>query len=96
MWKTILYFLLINFIVFILIIGIYAIGLEYDRANKLYPESVQTSYDTSISGVYGQRWVRLTHISLIIGSLTDVVVGFIIYRKKHIRVEDKLSVYNLA
>ncbi|MEP7037407.1 MAG: hypothetical protein ABI891_03605 [Acidobacteriota bacterium] len=92
MWKTILYFLLINFVVFILIIGIYAIGFEYDKANKLYPETIQLSYDSSISEVYGQRWVRFAQISIVIGLLTDVVLGFIIYRKKVIKEENKFLV----
>ena len=96
MWRTVFYFLLINFVVFILIIGIYAIGFEYDRGNKICPEIVVASSDTFIGNVYGQRWVRFAQISIVIGLLTDFVFGFIFYRKKHIKVEDKLSVYNLS
>lgn len=93
-WKTILYFLLINLALFVLIVGIYAFGFEYDKANKLYPETVQTSYDTSISGVYGERWVRFAQVMLSLGVIIDFVVCFIWYRKNQRKEESKLSIYD--
>jgi len=94
MWKTILIFLLINLAFIALIVGIYAVGFEYDKANKLYPETVQVSYDVSISGVYGQRWIRLAKILISFGVIINFVVGFIWYRKIQSRRESKLSIYD--
>jgi hypothetical protein len=81
MWKTILYFLFINLVFLALVVGIYAIGYEYDKANKLYPESVQLSYDLSLGGVYGQRWARFLDTMLILGLIADIVIIFIWYRR---------------
>lgn len=79
-WKTILYFLLINLTLLILVIGISAVGYEYDKAYQLYPESVELSYDLSLGGVYGQRWVRFFQTMLILGLIADIVIIFIWYR----------------
>ncbi len=83
MWKTISYFLFINLVLLALVVGIYAIGFEYDKANELYPESVQMSYDVSLGGIYGQRWVRFLDAMLIIGLIADIVIIFIWYRRNY-------------
>ena len=82
MWKSILYFLLINLGCFALVVTIYGLGYEYDKANHLYPEDVWVSYDVSIAGIYGQRWVRFAEAAITIGILVDLVVGVIWYRKR--------------
>ena len=56
--KGTLLFLFANLLFAIIVVGVYAIGFEYDRANKLYPELKQLSYDLSMV-VYGQRWERV-------------------------------------
>ncbi len=66
-----------------LVVGIYAIGFEYDKANELYPESVRMSYDVSLGGIYGQRWVRFLDAMLIIGLIADIVIIFIWYRRNY-------------
>ena len=76
----ILYFLLINLAYFALVVVIYAVGFEYDKAYKLYPEDVQLSYDLSIGGVYGQRWVRFFEVAIYVGVIVDLVLGFMWYR----------------
>ena len=81
MWKTILYFLLINFAFVILVVGIYAIGFEYDNAHQIYPETVRVSYDLSLAGRYGQRWVKFLKIMLIFGVLADIVAVSIYYTR---------------
>ena len=82
MWKLILYFVLINLGYFALVVAIYAFGWEYDKANKLYPEVVQLSYDLSISGIYGQRWVRFLQGATAAGLVADVVIAFIWYLRR--------------
>lgn len=91
-WRTILYFLITNLIFVGLILGIYAVGFEYDKANKLCPETVQVSYDVSLSGIYGQRWVRFAQIMLSVGAIIDVVVCFIWYRKNQSKKESSISI----
>ena len=82
MWKSILYFLLINLGYFALVVTIYALGYEYDKANHLYPESVQVSYDVSLGGVIGQRWVRFAQTAIAIGIAIDLILGVLWYRKR--------------
>ena len=82
MWKSILYFVPINLGYFTLVIIIYALGYEYDKANQLYPESIQVSYDVSLGGVYGQRWVRFLQVAIPLGLLIDLVIGSIWYLKR--------------
>ena len=94
MWKSILIFLLANLVFIVLVVALYAIGFEYDKANKLYPETVQLSYDVSISGVYGQRWVRLAQTLISFGVIIDFVMGFIWYRKIQSKGENKISIYD--
>jgi hypothetical protein len=81
MWKTILYFLLVNLAFIVLVIGIYAFGFEYDKAHKLYPETVRVSYDVSLEGIHGQRWVRFLQIMLTFGAIVDIVVIYIWFRR---------------
>lgn len=82
MWKMIFYFVLVNLGYFALVFTICTIGFEYDKANQLYPEVVQLSYDLSISGVYGQRWVRFWQVAVPSGLLTDLVIGSFWYLKR--------------
>ena len=86
MWKSILYFLLINLGYIALVITVYAIGYEYDHANQIYPESVQLSYDLYISGIYGQRWGRFAEIALSVIAVVDLVVVSIWYLKRPARL----------
>ncbi|HUR99281.1 MAG TPA: hypothetical protein VMZ26_14540 [Pyrinomonadaceae bacterium] len=59
--KKAIVFLVANLLFAAVVITVYGVGYEYDKANKLYPESIQVSYDVSI-GVYGQRWERVAKI----------------------------------
>ena len=78
----ILYLVLINLGCFIALVVITTIGHEYDKAYKLYPETVQLSYDLSISGIYGERWIRFFKAALLVGGILDLVLIFMWYRKR--------------
>jgi hypothetical protein len=95
MWKTILYFLIVNLVFLTLVVGIYAIGYEYDRANKLYPESVRVSYDVSLGGIHGQRWVRFLDAMLILGLTADIVIIFIWYIRYRMNHSQKQSLNSI-
>ena len=82
MWKAILYFLLINLGYFALVTMIYAVGYEYDRAYRIYPEALQVSYDVILDGVYGQRWVRFFQSALVVGVFANLVIATIYYWKR--------------
>jgi len=82
MTKTIRNFLLLNFAFVILTVVVYAVGYEYDKANQLYPETLQVSYDFSVGNVYGLRWQRAVMVSSLFVVIADIVVGFIWYRKR--------------
>ncbi len=69
-----------NLAFLIAVVSIYAIGYEYDREHRLYPESIQISYDMSIGGVYGQRWERTAKFLLIVGGLSNAVILLSWYR----------------
>lgn len=75
--KTIL-FVAANFLFVALVIAIYGIGYEYDKANKVYPESKLVSYDVSMQ-VYGERWVRFAKMMFIIGLLANgaILINFL-------------------
>ena len=88
MRKLILYFVLINLGYFALVVSIYALGYEFDKAHQLYPESVQLSYDLSIGGVFGQRWVRFLQVAVALGLLIDVVIASIWYLKRPTKAAD--------
>jgi hypothetical protein len=45
-------FLTANLLFAVFVTAVYAVGYEYDKANKLYPESKRLSYDLSMQ-VYG-------------------------------------------
>lgn len=70
MLKKIFLFVVANFLFVALVIAIYGIGYEYDKANKVYPESKSVSYDVSMQ-VYGERWVRFAKMMFIIGLLAN-------------------------
>lgn len=48
MIKNVLLFILGNICIGILIIAIYAVGYEYDKAHQIYPEMKRMSYDMSM------------------------------------------------
>ena len=73
--------MLLNLLVISLAIVIYAVGYEYDNANKLYPEAYYFSYDAAIT-VYGKRWERISTVLIILCGLIDVVAVFIWIRNK--------------
>ena len=82
-WKRAAYFLLANLIAVAATIAIYAIGFTYDKKHQIYPESVQLSYDLSISGVYGKRWYRLMLWMLCaLGAADAVTVMIFLLRKR--------------
>ena len=68
MRKTLLV-LSANFFFAILVTTVYAIGYEYDKANKLYPEMYYFS-DAGIE-VYGQRWERIAEGLILFGMVVD-------------------------
>lgn len=74
MVERVLILIVANIVFLACVVAIYAIGYEYDRANKLYPESIRISYDMSIGGVYGQRWLRTAKFLLIVGGLADATI----------------------
>jgi hypothetical protein len=84
MFKKALVFILANFLFVVVAIAIYAIGYEYDKANKLHPESKWMSYDMSMQ-VYGERWARFAKVMLGIGILADGAMLMIWYRDKQKR-----------
>jgi len=65
MTKKILKIFFLNILIVTIAVTIYALGYEYDKANKIYLESVFVSSDLAIS-TYGQRWSRLLKIILLI------------------------------
>ena len=88
--KKAVIFVLVNFLFAALVISIYAIGYEYDKANKLFSENKQLSYDLSMT-VYGQRWVRFAESMLGLGFLADCVILMMWYRNKQKSVEVETS-----
>jgi len=90
MRKEIRNLLLLNFFLLALAVGIYAVGFEYDKANKLHPESYQFASDASIT-VYGKRWERIAITLLLFGVMLDVVVGMIWYRRKQSESKNSLD-----
>ena len=74
--------ILASLLFFALALGSISFGYEYDKANKLYPESVQMSYDLSLGNVYGQRWERLGTALFLFGVLLDAVAIVIWYRNR--------------
>jgi|GEM_PF-3114802 len=81
MKKAVRNFLLLNLLVITLAIVIYAVGYEYDNANKLYPELYYFAYDAAIT-VYGKRWERISAVIIVLCGLVDVVAVFIWIRNK--------------
>jgi hypothetical protein len=71
--------ILSNLLFVALAVAIYGIGYEYDKANKLYPESKDVSYDLSML-VYGERWVRFVEVMLGLGIGADAVLLMFWYR----------------
>ena len=81
MLKKALLFVSANVLFIAVAVGIYAAGYEYDKANKLYPEMKDISYDVSLQ-VYGQRWERAAKIMLAVGLAIDAVVLLAWLRKR--------------
>jgi hypothetical protein len=81
MTKKVALFVLANIAFAILVTAIYAIGYEYDKAYKLYPEMKWLSYDL-VMQVYGQRWVRVVKALIGFGVIIDVVVLLTWYRSR--------------
>ena len=84
MWKSILNFVLVNLAFIIVAVAIYAVGYEYDKAYKLYPESLMFG-DFGIEGVYGQRWVRSLKAMLVFGAVADLIIILVWFRKLRYR-----------
>ena len=90
MKKKIVRFLLLNFFLFAIAVGIYAVGYEYDKANQLYPEMYHFTYDASIM-TYGKRWERIAIAVISLCLLFDVVAIMIWYRRKQSEITDSLD-----
>jgi hypothetical protein len=89
--KTFWYFFLLNVAYAVVVVTVYALGFEYDKANKLYPEAVSFGH-TIIMGRHGQRWVRFLKYSVWLGVLADAVFGYFWYRRMHVGTRDNLSI----
>lgn len=81
MIKKILLVIFANIVFVIAVITIYAVGYEYDKAHRIYPEMKWLSYDL-VMQVYGQRWERIAKILFALGVIVDVVIVLIWYRKQ--------------
>jgi hypothetical protein len=79
--KNALLFLAANLFFAVIVIAVYGVGYEHDKANKLYPESKQLSYDVSMQ-VYGQRWERVAKTLIAIGIVADAALLLVWYRKR--------------
>jgi hypothetical protein len=79
--KKALLFLTANLLFAVFVTAVYAVGYEYDKANKLYPESKQLSYDLSMQ-VYGQRWERVAKTLIAVGIVIDATLLLVWYRKR--------------
>lgn len=81
MIKKVLLFLVLNIVFGAAVVSVYAIGYEYDKAHRLYPESKLLSYDLSMQ-VYGERWARIAKVLLGLGLLADAVL-ILTWHRKH-------------
>ena len=86
-----LLFLFANLFFAVIVVAVYALGYEHDRANKLYPELKQVSYDVSLE-VYGQRWERVAKILISLGIITDAAVLLAWYRKRESSNRSRLDI----
>jgi hypothetical protein len=82
MFKRILLFTVANFLFSVVVIAIYGIGYEYDKAHRIYPESKLLSYDVSMQ-VYGERWVRFAKIMFVVGLLANGAILMNCYRNRN-------------
>ncbi len=80
-------FIVLNLVIIILAISVYAIGYEYDKAYQLHPETYFFLYDAAITA-YGKRWERIAKAIIFLLLIFDLVIGFIWYRN------EKNSKYN--
>ena len=87
MKRTIRSLLLISIFLFALSHICFRFGSDYDEKYKLYPETIQLSYDLFIGNIYGERWRRLSDTLILFGLFLDVVALVIWYRGK--QSEDK-------
>ncbi|HXG84411.1 MAG TPA: hypothetical protein VNI84_10320 [Pyrinomonadaceae bacterium] len=82
MKKLIRNLIFVSLLFFALALGSISFGYEYDKANKLYPETKWVSYDLAIGNVYGERTQRLAKASFSFGILLDAIAIVIWYRDR--------------
>jgi hypothetical protein len=92
MVKKVSLFILGNIIFVAVVVAIYGIGYEYDKAYLLYPEMKRMSYDLSMQ-VYGERWGRIAKFLLAFGVLSDVVILLSWYRKRQNKQKSFLDLH---
>ncbi len=86
-------FIILNLIIIILAISVYAIGYEYDKAYQLHPEAYFFSYDAAITA-YGKRWERIAKAVIFLLLIFDLVIGFIWYRNKKANKHNESSIFS--
>ena len=91
MFKKALLFLTANVLFIALVIAVWQVGYEYDKANKLYPEMKELSYDLFMQ-VYGQRWERVAKGMLALGLVIDAAVLLVWYRKRQSFDKNRLEI----
>jgi len=77
MRDTIVVLILVGLVLFAGGFLSFTFGPPYDERHGLYSESIRMGYDWAISGVYGERWGRLTGLFVFFGVFIDVVAGVI-------------------
>lgn len=92
MIKKVLLLIFANIVFAIAVITIYAVGYEYDKAHRLYPEMKWLSYDL-VMQVYGQRWERIAKALFALGVITDVIIFLTWYRKRQNKQESILDLH---
>ena len=70
---------MLTILLFTCAVVIYAVGYEYDKANKIYPEIYYFS-DAGIM-VYGKRWERISKIIASSAVIIDVVAIMVLCRQ---------------
>jgi len=89
MRKEIIKLLLLNSFLLIFAVGIYAVGYEYDKANKIHPEMYYFS-DAGIM-VYGKRWERVSKVLISTAVIIDIVAIMVLYRKRQSKNSNLLN-----
>ena len=90
--KKILLLIFANTVFAIAVITIYAVGYDYDKAYRLYPELKWLSYDLGVH-VYGQRWERIAKALIALGVVANVVILLTWYRKEQNKQESILDLH---